>query len=69
MKTLYSGKNVQAMKNHKVFIGFLPAAYPNTESFLEIIKNCEACGVDIFEFGYPPQNPFADGEVIKKAYQ
>lgn len=69
MKTIHSKKNLQVVQSQKAFVGFLPTAYPSADDFLEIIKNAETSGVDIFEFGYPPKDPFADGEVIKSAYQ
>lgn len=52
-----------------MFVGYLPAGYPNQKSFLEIIKDCEKYGVGIFEFGYPPSDAYADGKVIKEAYK
>ncbi len=67
MKIL-SKRNKKALQSrNKLFIGYLPAGYPNLEEFKLIIKKCNIAGVDILEIGYPASSPFADGEVIQKA--
>ena len=67
MKIL-SKRNKKALQSgNKLFIGYLPAGYPNLEEFKSIIKKCNVAGVDILEIGYPASSPFADGEVIQKA--
>lgn len=50
------------------FVGYLTAGYPDEESFLRIVRNCEERGLHIFEIGYPSQNPYLDGEVIRNAH-
>ena len=70
MKEIYSERHLKAIKEGQMrFVGFLPAGYPNCESFLEIIRDCEPSGLEVIEVGYPPQNPYADGQVIKNAYK
>lgn len=70
MKKICSNKHLKSIRTGNMrFVGFLPAGYPNCEDFLKIIKDCEHFGIDVIEIGYPPQNPYADGSVIKNAYK
>lgn len=50
------------------FVGYLTAGYPDTESFFRIVSRCEEQGLHIFEIGFPSENPYADGEVIRRAH-
>ena len=56
-------------KEKKLFVGYLPAAFPTREDFIRIIKNCEKEGIQIFEIGFPSSNPYSDGEVIQNAHR
>ena len=55
MKKIYSKRNLMAIENKKTFVGFLPTGYPNSDDFVDIIRNLRKTGIDIFEFGYPPK--------------
>lgn len=67
MKILSKRNNKALQSGNKLFVGYLPAGYPNLEEFKSIIKKCDTAGVDILEVGYPASFPFADGEIIKRA--
>ncbi|HFH8836843.1 tryptophan synthase subunit alpha [Streptococcus agalactiae] len=70
MRKVYSEKHFKAIQSGDMkFVGFLPAGYPDCEEFLKIIKDCENAGLEVIEIGYPPKNPYADGQVIKNAYK
>lgn len=63
MSNIYSKRNFEVLgKKGRLFVGYLPAGYPNQKSFLEIIKDCE-------KSGYPPSDAYTDGKVIKEAYK
>lgn len=63
-----SEKNRNTFSDKNIFVGYLPAGYPDELRFIEILKNTQDSGVDILELGFPASNPYADGEVIKNAY-
>ena len=66
MKTIVSKRNINAAKDgKKLLVGYLLAGYPQKESFLKLITNCEAAGVDIFEIGFPSADPSNDGKIIQ----
>lgn len=70
MRKVYSEKHFKAIQSGDMkFVGFLPAGYPDCEEFLKIIKDCESSGLEVIEIGYPPKNPYADGQVIRNAYK
>lgn len=48
---------------------YITAGYPDKESFFQVLKDCSMDGMSIIEIGFPSENPYADGEVIKKAHQ
>lgn len=69
MNKIVSSRNISVIKDgKKLLVGYLLAGYPQSDSFLKIISDCEAAGVDIFEIGFPSADPLSDGEVIKKAH-
>lgn len=51
-----------------VLIGYLLGAYPSGEEFLQLLKDIENTDLDVLEIGYPSENPYADGDVIKAAH-
>lgn len=70
MKRIVSKRNIDVIEDgKKLLVGYLLAGYPQKESFLKLLTNCEAAGVDIFEIGFPSLDPSNDGEVIQKAHQ
>lgn len=56
-----------ASQQHAV-VGYLTAGYPERERFFHIVKTCAKKGLSILEIGFPSQNPYADGEVIRRAH-
>ena len=69
MNVIHSIRNRKAVESGKLFVGFLLAGYPDKQSFLDIIKGCDCAGIDVFEVGFPANDPFYDGEVIRSAQQ
>ncbi len=65
----FSERNRVCLKKGKLAIGYLLAGYPEKGGFLDILSSCEAAGLDVFEIGYPSQNPAGDGEVIRNAHK
>ena len=68
MTTIKSEKNQHLLNLSKIFMGYLPAGYPDKSSFLELPELCCKNGMDIVEVGFPSKNPFADGEIIRQAH-
>jgi tryptophan synthase alpha chain len=68
MIEIASVRNRKALEKGRLAVGYLLAGFPQKDSFLEILACCEAAGLDIFEIGYPSDNPVADGEVIRQAH-
>lgn len=60
-------KGLLEREKHR-FVGYLTAGYPDRESFFRIVKGCEETGLQILEIGYPSENPYADGEIIRRAH-
>ncbi|PKM50011.1 MAG: hypothetical protein CVV02_13595 [Firmicutes bacterium HGW-Firmicutes-7] len=56
-------------KNTGMLVGYLVAGYPEKHDFFDIIKKCEESGMDIFEIGFPSNDPYGDGEIIQKAHK
>ncbi len=50
-------------------IPFLSAAFPQAESFWNILADLDAHGADIIEIGVPFSDPIADGPVVAEASQ
>ncbi|KDE68852.1 hypothetical protein FUSO7_12555 [Fusobacterium necrophorum BFTR-2] len=70
MKKIFSEHNLEIVKKRNaLLVGYITAGYPNKNDFIDIITRCENSGLDVFEIGYPSDNPFADGEVIKEAHR
>lgn len=51
----------------KAFSVFLMSGYPDSETFLDLLKLSSDTGVDFIEVGMPFSDPSADGPIIKKA--
>lgn len=67
---LYSPVTEGLLKKEKhTFVGYLTAGYPDRESFFRIVRCCEEAGLSIFEIGFPSEDPYADGEIIRRAHQ
>ena len=56
-----------AAAGRMVLVGYLPAAWPSESGFRECVEAAFLAGMDILEVGVPTQDPFMDGEVIRKA--
>ncbi len=50
-------------------VGYFVAGYPDRNHFLEIVKESDNSGIDIFEIGFPSFNPYADGATIRNAHE
>ncbi len=50
-----------------LLIGYLPAFYPDLQSYREALKCCAAQGLVFLEIGIPCDEPYLDGEVITEA--
>lgn len=68
MREIASKRNQACIKKGKLAIGYLLAGFPQRDSFLHIISDCEAAGLDVLEVGYPSEDPIADGEVIRRSH-
>lgn len=64
----FSERNRACLEKGKLAVGYLLAGYPEKEDFFDILSSCEAAGLDVFEIGYPSDNPVGDGEIIRKAH-
>lgn len=59
-----------ARRDHRmVLIGYLPAGYPDDDSFVELVKTAFSAGLDVLEIGLPAADPFYDGPVLRSAIQ
>lgn len=56
-------------QNRHVFVGYITAGYPDRETFFDIIRECTKRGLSVLEVGFPSENPYEDGEVIRKAHE
>lgn len=69
MNEIVARRNLNVIKDgKKLLVGYLVGGYPQRESFLQLITDCETAGVDIFEIGFPSADPSSDGEVIRNAH-
>ncbi|MEN4098813.1 MAG: tryptophan synthase subunit alpha [Anaerolineaceae bacterium] len=48
-------------------IGYLPAGYPDGQTFIELVQCAFVTGLDILEIGLPTLYPRFDGDVIRAA--
>lgn len=67
MSRLKETFNNLKLQNKKAFSVFLMSGYPDSETFLELLKTSADAGVDFIEVGMPFSDPSADGPTIKKA--
>lgn len=56
-----------AFQNHKAFIPFVVANYPDADSTVKNVVSLAKNGADIVELGIPFSDPIADGPVIQTA--
>lgn len=70
MSRIYS-ERMKACVEHNchTLVGYITAGYPDQETFFEILKGCCKRGLSILEVGFPSEDPYVDGEVIKKAHK
>ncbi|MGI6160229.1 tryptophan synthase subunit alpha [Candidatus Darwinibacter acetoxidans] len=68
MTIIASKRNEQLAKQEDAVIGYLLAGYPSQSQFMELLHAVEKTALDALEIGYPSQNPYADGEIIKAAH-
>jgi tryptophan synthase alpha chain len=54
-------------KNEKILIAFLPAFYPDHDTFLKLVDYLLNSGVDALELGFPSLEAKKDGETIREA--
>ncbi len=52
-----------------LLVGYFVAGYPGENSFLDIVKESDRAGIDIFEIGFPSEDPYADGATIQNAHK
>ena len=69
MIKLASERNQVCLENSNLAIGYLLAGFPDREGFLDVLSGCETAGLDIFEIGYPSEDPSSDGEIIREAHK
>jgi len=68
-KSIHSRRTRQAIEQDKKFIvGYVLAGYKDETQFFEILQICEDHHIDVLEIGFPSQNPYADGAVIREAH-
>lgn len=67
-KSILTHKIEQALsKGRKAVMPFLPAGYPDKESFWRHIADLDRTGADIIEIGVPFSDPVADGPIVEQA--
>jgi tryptophan synthase alpha chain len=59
--------NAALAQNRKAVMPYLPAGYPDKDSFWQHIRDLDASGADIIEIGVPFSDPIADGPVVEQA--
>jgi tryptophan synthase alpha chain len=52
----------------KVFVPFVPAGDPDTDTTARVLRALAAAGAALIEVGFPFSDPIADGPVIQAAY-
>jgi len=55
------------VQERPALIPFLPAGYPQKETFWDMIHELDNSGADIIEIGVPFSDPVADGPVVEEA--
>lgn len=56
-------------ENRHMYVGYLTAGYPDQEAFFQIVRECCRRGLSVLEVGFPSDNPYEDGEVIRDAHK
>jgi len=56
-------------ENRIALIGYLPAGYPDSSSFLKLAECAFEAGLDMLEIGLPSNNPYFDGAIIRRAIE
>lgn len=64
-----NNRNAVIDEKNGLLVGYFVAGYPEGNSFLEIVKESDKAGIDIFEIGFPSADPYADGATIKNAHE
>ncbi len=54
-------------ERHPPLIGYLPAFYPDTAAYQEMMGLCSLLGLRFIEVGIPCENPYLDGPLIQQA--
>ncbi|MDR1899267.1 MAG: tryptophan synthase subunit alpha [Treponema sp.] len=54
--------------NRGILAGYFLAGYPDIPASIALMKK-SASDVDIFEIGYPSEDPFLDGDIIRQAHR
>jgi xylulokinase len=52
---------------HPSLVGYLPALYPDKDSYVQILDACAQAGLRYLEIGIPVEEPYLDGKAIKEA--
>ena len=62
-------ERLMAAKNagRKGLIPFLPAGFPDRDSFFAELRSLDEAGADVIEIGVPFSDPVADGPVVEQA--
>lgn len=58
-------KLVSSGSDRKYLVPFLTAGFPDSKTFLDIVKLSIDCGVDMIEIGAPFSDPMADGPEVQ----
>ncbi len=59
--------NQALQQGRKALVPFVPAGFPDRDSFWDIILDLDKAGADIIEIGVPFSDPVADGPVVENA--
>jgi len=52
---------------HKALVAFLTAGYPDTDTFMRLVRAAARAGCDVIEVGIPFSDPIADGPLIQES--
>ncbi|WP_324716456.1 tryptophan synthase subunit alpha [Carboxydochorda subterranea] len=51
----------------RALIGYLPAGFPDGDTFVDVVRAAAGAGLDVLELGLPVADPYLDGPVIQAA--
>ena len=60
---------MQLLQQRNFLTGYFVAGFPSFEESIQSIKKAVENGLDAVEIGIPSQDPFLEGEVIKRAHK